>query len=122
MPGVRPPKDQHTPMCFDASAARTVVVVDRGGGVDKPKEGRAETWLYDLAADAWRQLPEATLPFGCGMNYNCYYDPTDKCSLLVTEAPAKFGRAVTVFALKLDLAKLPPAPPAPDPKPAPAGK
>ncbi len=101
-PGTRPPKDQHCPMAFDPVAGRTVVVIDSG----TKENAKAETWLYDLAADSWQQIPEATLPFGCGMNYNMYYDPTDKACLLVTEAPAKFGRTVTVFALKIDLTKL----------------
>jgi len=101
-PGARPPKDQHCPMAFDPAAGRTVVLVDSGAG----EAAKTETWLYDLASDSWQQLADATLPFACGMNYTMYYDPTNKCCLLVTEAPAKFGRAVTVFALKVDLAKV----------------
>ena len=100
-PGARPPKDQHCPMAFDPVAGRTAVLVDSGAGAN----AKTETWLYDLAADSWQQLTEAALPFGCGMNYNMYYDPTNRCCLLVTEVPAKFGRTVTVFALKIDLAK-----------------
>jgi len=106
-PGLRPPKDQHCPMAFDPVASRTVVLVDRVPEGGKPEDARAETWLYDLAADSWQQLPGAELPFACGMNYNLYYDPTTKACLLVAEAPAKSGRSVAVFALKIDLAKVP---------------
>lgn len=105
-PGARPPKDQHTPMCFDPVAQRTVVMVDRGGNADRPKEGKAETWLYDLAADAWTQVATTTLPFGCGMNYNMHYDPRHKVCLLVTEAFDKPGSPVTVYALRVDVGKL----------------
>lgn len=105
-PGVRPPKDQHNPMCFDPAAARTVVIVDRGGSAARPENGKAETWLYDLPSDTWTQVPSATLPFGCGMNYNLHYDPHHQACLLVTEDLTKPGRPVTVYALRLDLSKL----------------
>ena len=55
----------------------------------------AETWLYDLARDAWTHLPAATLPVACGMNYNLEYDPVHRCLLLVT------GPQTTVWALRL---------------------
>jgi hypothetical protein len=56
------------------------------------------------------------------MNYTMEYDPNHKACLLVANAPAKFGRAVSVFALKVDLAKLGPEPPASGQAPAPAAK
>jgi hypothetical protein len=99
--GARPPKDQHCPMCFEPVVGKAVVLVDHVPDGGKPEDAKTETWLYDLAADAWTRLAEATLPFGCGMNYNFHYDPAHKACLLVTEAPAKFGRPVTVFALRI---------------------
>ena len=104
-PGKRPPKDQHNPMCFDAANGVTVVVVDRVIKDGKTKR-QAETWLYDLGKDAWTQLPEATLPFGCQMNYNMEYDPTGGVCLLVATVRGPGGRATTVYALKVDPAKL----------------
>jgi len=95
-PGRRPPKDQHAPMCFDPGSGRVVVVVDRK--LDEAgKKAQAEAWLYDLAADAWSQLASATLPFGCGMNYNLAYDPGHKVCLLVTGG---YGQPTAVWALK----------------------
>jgi len=104
--GVRPPKDQHTPMCFEPQARRAVVVVDRGGSVTRPQEAKAETWLYDLVGDAWMQVESATLPFGCGMNYNMHYDDRHRVCLLVTEDFSSLGNPVTVYALRLHLSKL----------------
>ncbi len=106
-PGARPPKDQHNPMCFDPETGKLVIVVDRILEPDErnPKK-QAETWLYDLGQDVWMQLPEATLPFGCGMNYNMEYGPLHKVCLLVAAAPSDFGNATTVFALRVDLSKL----------------
>lgn len=97
-PGVRPPKDQHCPMCFDPEAGRVVVLVDRPLDEADPKKLQAETWLYDLAADAWSQVPTATLPFGCGMNYNLVYDPGHKACLLVT---GTYGQPAAVWALRV---------------------
>ena len=105
-PGPRPPKDQHTPMCFDPDSARTVVIVDRGEKGTELKNREAEAWLYDLKSDAWTQIPTATLPFGCGMNYNMHYDPRHKVCLLVAEDFSKPGWPVTVYALRIDLSKL----------------
>lgn len=100
-PGERPPKDQHNPMCFDPESGRVVVVVDR------PIEGsagkaQAETWLYDLATDSWRQITTATLPFGLGMNYCMEYDPLHKVCLLMAPAPSGGSTAITLFALKIE--------------------
>lgn len=99
-PGRRPPKDQHNPMAYEPRLRRTVVVVDRapGGAVGKEDNGTAETWLYDLAADAWTPVPTATLPFACGMNYNMVYDAERGRLLLVTGG---YGRATAVWALGL---------------------
>lgn len=91
-PGTRPPKDQHTPMEFCPDIGRTVVLVDRIEGNTQ----QTETWLYDLAEDAWTQVNSATLPFACGMNYNLEYSPSQHCLLLVT------GPNPTVWALRLD--------------------
>ncbi len=103
--GKRPAEDQHNPMCFDTRAGATVIVVDRVEGdlKDRKAPRKGETWLYDLGADAWTQLPEATLPFGCGMNYNMEYDPKDGACLLVEQGR---GKQTTVWALKVDRAKL----------------
>jgi hypothetical protein len=55
-PGERPRADQHNPMAFHAGIAKTVVLVDRVPD-DRPtrdlRKMQAETWLYDLANDAW---------------------------------------------------------------------
>jgi hypothetical protein len=101
-PGIRPPKDQHTPMSYDPMARKTVVIADRGGSVTRTREAKAETWLYDLASDSWTNLPTATLPFGCGMNYDFHYDPLHKVHLLVTEDMTKQGSPVTVYAIRID--------------------
>ena len=103
-PGLRPPKDQHTPMCFDPSTGRTVVLVDRLSGDGSTDAGTTETWLYDLATDSWQQLRKAKLSFTCGMNYNFHYDPANKACLLVADVPSGSSRNVTVFALNIDLA------------------
>ena len=100
-PGARPPKDQHTPMAFDPGVGKTVIVIDHVLERDdkgRPKKTVAETWLYDLGADAWAQIKTATLPFGCGMNYNMEYDPNHKVHLLVTGG---YRGATTVWALKV---------------------
>lgn len=101
-PGVRPPKDQHCPMCFEPAIGRTVVLVDHVPEKGQPGEAKTEVWLYDLAGDAWQQITAATLPFACGMNYTFYYDPVDKACLLVVDPP---NRPVTVMALKVELTK-----------------
>jgi len=103
-PGVRPPKDQHAPMCFDPGSGKVVIVIDRVlESAGKEKKVRAETWLYDLGTDRWRRIPQATLPFGCGMNYNMEYDPLHKVCLLVT---GNARRPTTVWALRVDLGEL----------------
>jgi hypothetical protein len=102
-PGQRPPKDQHSPMCFDPQSGRVVVVVDHKLEEGPPPKAQAETWLYGLAADAWTQLPDATLPFPCGMNYNMAYDPNHRVCLLVTGG---YGQPTAVWALRVDVAKM----------------
>jgi len=97
-PGARPPKDQHCPMSFEPESGRVVVLVDRVLGEGEPKKAQCETWLYDLAADAWAHLPAATLPFACGMNYNLVYDPGHGVCLLVTGG---YGRPTAVWALRV---------------------
>lgn len=98
-PGLRPPPDQHNPMCFHAGLGKVVVVVDRAAAGEKPdKATSAETWLYDVAADAWTQLPTATLPFACSMNYNLHYDPRHEACVLVV---GQYGHPTTVYGLKL---------------------
>jgi hypothetical protein len=87
-------------MCFDPGSGKVVVVVDR---TLAEKKAQAETWLYDVAADAWTQLPNATLPFGCGMNYNMEYDPGHEVCLLVTGG---YRQPTAVHALRIDLGKL----------------
>jgi len=97
-PGSRPPKDQHTPMAFHAGIGKTVVVVDRQFDDGKTV---AETWLYDLEQDVWTQVTTATLPFGCGMNYNLEYDSHSDQLLLVTGGDSG---PTTVWALKIESA------------------
>lgn len=94
-PGERPPKDQHNPMEFHPGFGKTVVLVDRVEGERK----QTETWLYDLGADAWTQVKDATLPFACGMNYNLEFDPVNRLMLLVTGGD---GTPTRVWALRLD--------------------
>lgn len=95
-PGPRPPKDQHNPMDFYPPIGQTVVLVDRKR---EDKTTVTETWTYDLARDSWTQITKATLPFGCGMNYNLEYDPKCKVLLLVT---GDHRRPTTVWALKIE--------------------
>ena len=100
-PGERPPAAQHNPMAFHTGIAKTVVLVDRAPGntpIPDLNEMRAETWLYDLGIDEWTQVRSATLPFGCGMNYNMEYDPVHNLLLLVANAP---GQPTAVWALRL---------------------
>jgi hypothetical protein len=100
-PGQRPPQDQHTPMAFHERLGKTVVLVDRRLNENPTRnlnEMRAETWLYDLDKDVWTQVKNATLPFGCGMNYNMEYDPAHNLLLLVANAP---GQPTAVWALRL---------------------
>ena len=112
-PGLRPPPEQHTPMAFDPRIGRTVLVIDR---TLAPKDATAqqrraakrlaEVWLYDLGKDAWQQVPTATLPFGCGMNFNMEYDPHHKVLLLVTGG---YGKATAVWALRVEPDAIQPA-------------
>ena len=97
--GRRPPADQHNPMAYEPRLKCMVVLVDRTPKKDGAKRATTETWLYDLAADRWRQLPSATLPFACGMNYMMVYDPRHEALLLVAEGGQ--GRTA-VWALKID--------------------
>ena len=95
--GERPPKDQHAPMAFHRGIGRTVVLVDRA--IDDERTV-TETWLYDLGNDEWSRLDSATLPFGCGMNYNLEIDPKSNRLYLVTGSRRS---ATTVWALDIDL-------------------
>ena len=100
-PAVRPPKDQHIPMAFHSRLGKTVALIDHipsGVRWDQRDKTVTETWLYDLFVDRWEQVKSATLPFGCGMNYNLEYDPGHDVLLLVTNEP---GRATSVWALRL---------------------
>lgn len=101
-PGLRPPKDQHNPMAFYATLGQTVFLVDKTKQKDGADADTTETWCYDLAKDAWTQVPGATLPFACGMNFNMEYDPLHDCLLLVTGGYG--GDKTKVWALKIDLA------------------
>ncbi len=90
-PGLRPPKDEHAPMAFHPKLKETVVLVDRfaaGTSRQNRTKGKAETWAYDLAADRWRRIANADLPFALGMNYHLHYDPQRNLLLLVTSTPA----------------------------------
>lgn len=93
--GDRPPKDQHNPMAYHPSTAKTVVLVDRQLSEE---QSVTETWLYDLGDDAWSQIRSARLPFACGMNYNLEYDPQRQWLLLVTGG---YRQATTVWALRI---------------------
>ncbi len=95
--GDRPPRGQHCPMEFHPDLGKTVVLVDR---VERDRK-QCETWLYDLATDAWAPVGEATLPFACGMNYNLEFDPLHRVMLLVTGGD---GTPTRVWALRLKAA------------------
>jgi hypothetical protein len=100
-PGARPPPFQHAPMAFHEGKAAVVVLVDRAldpAAASDRRQARAETWLYDMDSDAWSRVESATLPFGCGMNYNLHYDPLHDVLLLVTDAP---DGPTSVWALRL---------------------
>ncbi|MEI8380207.1 MAG: hypothetical protein WCJ09_08770 [Planctomycetota bacterium] len=101
--GQRPPKDQHNPMCYEPNIGRTLVLVDHIRNSETPTAGSTESWLFDLATDSWQHLPSATLPFVCGMNYNCHYDPVSHACLLVADVPTPQGKIVTVFAIRLSV-------------------
>ena len=100
-PGIRPPKDQHIPMAFHPRLGKTVALIDQvppGMRWDQRDKTMTQTWLYDLFEDRWEQVESATLPFGCGMNYNLEYDPSHEVLLLVTSEP---GKPTSVWALRL---------------------
>jgi hypothetical protein len=99
-PGSRPPGANYVPMAYHSNIGRMVAVVDRAPekGIRDRSKARAETWLYDLASDAWVRVEEASLPFGVGMNFNLEFDPGHRLLLLVAEPP---GEAVAVWALRL---------------------
>ena len=101
--GKRPPKDQHNPMCYEPTIGRTLVLVDHVRDGESPAMGSTESWLFDLATDSWQHLPTASLPFVCGMNYNCHYDPVSRACLLVADVPSPQGKIVTVFAIRLSV-------------------
>jgi hypothetical protein len=75
-----------------------VVLVDHVPEGGMAADAITETWLYNLAADAWTQIPEATLPFACDMNYNFHYDPRHKACLLVT---GTYGKPTEIYGLRL---------------------
>jgi hypothetical protein len=87
--GERPPPDEHSPMAFHSALDQVVVLVDRIRPASTADSfyAQTETWLYDLDKNVWTQVKSATLPFGCGMNYNLEYDPLHDLLLLVTNAP-----------------------------------
>jgi hypothetical protein len=98
--GQRPPKDQHIPMAFHGSLGKTIALVDQVPvGVSRRQREllTTETWAYDSFEDRWERNAGATLPFGCGMNYNLEYDPNHDVLLLVTSEP---GRSTSVWALR----------------------
>lgn len=100
-PGDRPSKDQHIPMAFHPRLGKTVALIDEvppGAEWRQRDKTVTQTWLYDLFEDRWEQVASATLPFGCGMNYNLEYDPGHDVLLLVTSEP---GRPTSVWALRL---------------------
>jgi hypothetical protein len=100
-PGVRPPRGKYNPMAFHVGIGRTVVLVDRAPEDKLTRDLRkmqAETWLYDLGEDVWTQVRSATLPFGCGMNYNMAYDAAHDLLLLVANPPEE---PTAVWALRL---------------------
>lgn len=101
--GIRPPPDEHNPMAYHGRLERTVVLVDRfklGQRSRNRSKATTETWLYDLKGDQWTQVGSATLPFGCGMNYNLEYDQLHDALYLITSVP---GEPTSVWALKLQL-------------------
>ncbi len=96
-PGPRPRGDRGVPMAFHARIGATVAVVDRDPAAQVSPQ-IADTWLYDLARDAWTRVDGASLPFGVGRNYNLAYAPGDDLLVLVTDPP---GRHTSVYALRL---------------------
>jgi hypothetical protein len=74
-PGIRPPGDEHVPLAYDSDLGATVALVDNGEV--------AETWVYSLPNDAWRQIETANFPFKLGMNYHLQYSEKHNLLLLV---------------------------------------
>lgn len=99
-PGLRPPGGRYVPLAYHPGLGRTVALIDRAleAGARGRAKMRAETWLYDLAGDAWTRVEGASLLFAVGMNYNLEYDPGHRLLLLVAQPP---GALVTVWALRL---------------------
>ncbi|MEL7401107.1 MAG: hypothetical protein AAFN68_11125, partial [Pseudomonadota bacterium] len=67
--GKRPPGFEHTPMAYYESNGMVAFVID----VRQDGEDLAETWLYNLKQDKWKQLWGAEFPFHLGMNYHMQY-------------------------------------------------
>jgi hypothetical protein len=87
-------------MAFHRRLGKTIALVDQvpAGVSERQRELlTTETWAYDSFEDRWERNVDATLPFGCGMNYNLEYDPNHDVLLLVTSEP---GRPTSVWALR----------------------
>lgn len=102
-PGRRPPPARYAPMAYHERLGKVVALAQRfpedSSRTRVPDHRRrAETWLYDPAADSWEPVPEAELPFGWYMNYKMFYIPPADALILVAEPP---GERTTVFALRL---------------------
>lgn len=99
-PGIRPPNARHVPMAFHPGVGKSVMLVQRIEGND-PLAGTTETWLYDLAQDAWERVGTANLDMGIYRNYNLEYDPFHNILLFV---PNPYGplSLTRVMALRLD--------------------
>jgi len=103
------PPSQAFPVAFDRDQGVFLLVPGNtssetmDNGRERARPGKTNsTFIYDPDANRYIHLPEADLP-ALGMNFMMAYDPRHKIFLLVT------GKALeppTVWALKLDLARL----------------
>jgi hypothetical protein len=107
-PGPRPGAAADFPMAYDPVAERSVIVVN-----SKEDPEASDTWLYELARDAWTRLPRGRLPFRVNWHFaraaqrlhyntNLVYDWSAGVLLYVTFLPP--DGVVSVWALRLDLA------------------
>jgi hypothetical protein len=91
------PKSRHHPVAFDLRAGVCLLVVP-----DEQAEA-SHTYIYDLATNTARELPDGDI-FHLAMNYMMVYDDTHGVFILVTGSfhRNRFLERTEVYALRLD--------------------